>query len=251
MEKVRVIARMDVKPPYVIKGVHFEGVRKMGLPEELAVKYYNQGADEIFYIDSVASLYQREILYEFIEKTARNIFVPFCVGGGVRSVKDIANLLHCGADKVAINTYVISRPELIRDASKVFGSQCIVVSIEAKRWGDRWECYTDCGRIRTGKDVLEWAREVEGFGAGELLVTSVDKEGRKRGFDIELIRKVSEAVSIPVIASGGAGELYHIKQVVADGKVNAVAVASMLHYGIASIGEIKAYLALQIEKVAV
>ena len=245
MGKIRVIARLDVKPPYVIKPVHFEGLRKVGKPEEMALKYYQQGVDEIFYIDCVSSLYRREILYDYIEQTAKNIFVPFCVGGGVKSVDDVAKLLHSGADKVLMNTYAIANPDLIRESSEIFGNQCIVVSIEAKKWHEKWECYTDCGRMRTGKDALEWAKEAEDLGAGELLITAVDTEGRRRGFDIELIKKISQNASIPVVASGGAGNMEHINEVIEEGKADAVAIASLLHYDMCTIGDIKDFLSSQ------
>jgi cyclase len=241
MERVRIIAKLDVKPPYVIKGVHLEGLRKVGKPEEMAVKYYEQGADEIFYVDCVASLYRREILYDLVRETAGRLFVPFCVGGGVKTVDDAAKLLHAGADKVLMNTYAIANPSVIKDSARVFGSQCVVVSIEAKKWGDKWECYTDCGRIRSGKDVIDWAREAQDLGAGEILLTSVDCDGRKRGFDIELTKKVSEAVNIPVVASGGAGTAEHIAKVIDEGYADAVAVASILHYGEATINDIKGH----------
>ncbi|MBF0522463.1 MAG: imidazole glycerol phosphate synthase subunit HisF [Candidatus Omnitrophica bacterium] len=242
MNKIRIIARLDVKPPYVIKGVHFEGWRKMGKPEDLALKYYEQGADEIFYIDCVASLFRREIFYEYIQKTSQNIFVPFCVGGGIKTVDDVAKLLHHGADKVVMNTYAIQNPNLIRESAKVFGNQCVVVSIEAKKWDGWWECYTDCGRIKTNKDAIEWAKEAQDLGAGEILLTAVDAEGRKKGFDIELMKNVSQAVSIPVVASGGAGNLEHIESVITQGQVDAVAVASVLHYDVLKIKEIKKHL---------
>ncbi len=245
MKNVRVVARLDVKPPYVIKGVHFEGLRKVGTPEGLAGKYYEQGVDEVFYIDCVASLYQREILYDFVEKTAKNIFVPFCVGGGVKNVDDVARLLHSGADKVLMNTYAIQTPGLIKEAAEIFGSQCVVVSIEAKKWDGWWECYTDCGRIRTGKNAVEWAKEAEDLGAGEILVTSVDTEGRRKGFDVELTRKISENTTVPVVASGGAGDLSHIKNVIEDGYADAVSIASLLHYDEFSVGQIKEFLASQ------
>ncbi|MBF0479344.1 MAG: imidazole glycerol phosphate synthase subunit HisF [Candidatus Omnitrophica bacterium] len=245
MSKIRVIARLDVKPPYVIKGVHFEGLRKMGQPEALAEKYYWQGADEIFYIDAVASLYQREILFEYIEQTAKSIVAPFCVGGGIRTTDDVARLLHCGADKVVINTAAIANPQLIRDCAHIFGSQCVTVSIEAKRKGDGWECYTDYGRIPSGKDVMDWVKEVQDLGAGELLVTSVDTEGRQKGFDVELMAGISTIASVPVVAAGGAGQLEHIRDVIKDGNVNAVCIASMLHYDRITIREIKEYLLSQ------
>ncbi len=236
---MRIIARLDVKPPYVIKGVHYDGLRKIGTPEELALKYYNQGADEIFYIDIVSSLYRREILYDYIEKTAKNIFVPFCVGGGVKTLEEIGKLLHCGADKILLNTFAIENPQIIKDAVKIFGSQCIVVSVEAKKRNDNWECFTDCGRIPSGKDVLDWVREVEDFGAGELLVSSVDCDGRQRGFDIELIKKVSDLVTIPVVAGSGAGNLGHIKKLVESVDIDAIALASVLHYDKLSIEDVR------------
>lgn len=242
METVRIIARLDVKPPNVIKGVHFDGLRKMGTPQELALKYYEQGADEIFYIDCVASLYQREILYDYIEETASNIFVPFCVGGGLKTIEDVANLLHKGADKVVMNTNAIANPGLIKEAAEIFGCQCIVLSIEAKKSGDSWECYTDCGRIPAHKDAIEWAKEAEDLGAGEILVTSVDTEGRRRGYDIELMNKITNIVSVPVIASGGAGNKEHIKEVIEQANVSAVSIATLLHYNINTVQEIKEYL---------
>ena len=178
---MRIIARLDVKPPFVIKPAHFEGLRKVGKPTELALKYYNQGADEIFYIDVVASLYRREILYDYIEETAKNIFVPLCVGGGIKCVDDITQLLHRGADKVVMNTFAINNSAVIKEASRIFGSQCIVVSIEAKRRDGYWECYTDCGRIPSGKEVIDWVQEAQDLGAGEILITSVGKDGYNRG----------------------------------------------------------------------
>jgi cyclase len=239
MSGIRVIARLDVKPPDVVKGVHFEGWRKMGKPEDLAVKYYQQGADEIFYIDCVASLFQRGIMRELVEKTSRNIFVPFCVGGGIRTVDDAAALLHSGADKVVMNTSALGRPELIRESAAVFGNQCVTVSVEAKRWDGWWECYTDHGRIRTGRNVLDWVREAEALGAGEFFVTSVDADGRRRGFDIDLMRKVSEAVTVPVVAGGGAGTIDHIEQVIKEARVDGVALASVLHYDLLTVSRIK------------
>ncbi len=241
-KEIRIIARLDVKPPHVIKGVHFEGLRIMGTPEELAFDYYNQGADEIFYVDAVASLYRRPIIYPHIEGTAQRIFVPFCVGGGITKIEDMAQLLHHGADKIVLNTAAISNPILIREAAKIFGRQCVVVSIEAKRWDTWWECYTDYGRIRSGKNAVDWAKEAEALGAGEILVTSVDTEGRRRGFDIALTKAISESVSVPVIASGGAGELSHIKDVILKANVDAVAIATLLHYKDLTINQIKTYL---------
>src|SRR3989338_10018352 len=204
--KKRIIARLDVKGPNVIKGIQFECLRVMGKPEDLAREYYLQGADELIYLDTVASLYQRNNLLNIVRQASENIFIPFTAGGGVRSISDIRSLLSAGAEKVAINTAATKNPNLIRQAARMFGSQCIVLSIEAKQIAPgRWEAYTDNGRNRTGLDVLKWAKRAEYLGAGEILLTSVDMEGTERGFDLELVEAVSKAVSIPVIASGGAG----------------------------------------------
>ena len=241
--KTRIIAKLDVKPPYVVKPVHFEGLRKMGKPSELAKKYYEQGADEVMYIDIVSSLYQREIILEDIEKTANELFIPFGVGGAVRNIEDISKLFHIGADKVAINTFAVQEDAtLINRAAEIFGNQAIVVNIEAKKWGHWWECYTDCGRIQSGKDVIEWAKEAEERGAGEILLQSVDKDGRKRGFDMELCKKVVDAVDIPVVVASGAGSLEDIKNIIEYAKPSGVAIASLLHYDTTSVKEIKTYL---------
>jgi len=237
---MRVIAKLDVKPPYVVKPVHFEGLRKMGLPADLARKYYDQGADEIFYIDIVASLYRREILFDTIRESAQQMFVPFAVGGGVRNVEDMSRLFHCGADKVVINTYALQQdPGLIDRAAHMFGSQSVVVNIEAKRWDGWWECYSDCGRERSGKDVLAWVKEANDRGAGELLIQSVDRDGRQSGFDVELIRQIKDLVSIPVVAASGAGTTDHIVELVREAKPDAVALASLLHYDRCDIAAIK------------
>lgn len=189
----RIIAKLDVKPQHVVKPVHFEGLRKIGAPNELAKKYYQQGADELFYIDIVASLYQREILLDQVEQACSDIFVPFAVGGGVKTIQDFSNLFHYGADKVVINTSAVqANPDIIDEAANTFGSQAVVVNIEAKQWNGWYECYTDCGRIQSGKNVMEWVKEVESRGAGEILLQSVDKDGRQRGFDIELAGQVGQ-----------------------------------------------------------
>ena len=240
---VRIIAKLDIKPPYVVKPVHFEGLRKMGDPSELAKKYYDQGADELVYIDIVSSLYQRNIIFDEIERTANELFIPFGVGGAVRSVDDFSKLFHIGADKVAINTYAVQEnPDIIDNAAKIFGNQAVVVNIEAKKWGDYWECYTDCGRMQSGKNVLEWAKEVEDRGAGEILLQSVDSDGRNRGFDLELCKQVVDLVNIPVVVSSGAGSLEDIKKVIEYAKPSGVAIASLLHYDKNTIKDIKDYL---------
>ena len=231
MNTTRIIGRLDIKGPNLVKGVHLEGLRVMGDPKVFAEQYYKDGIDEMIYMDSVASLYGRNSLKEFVEHTAKTIFVPLTVGGGVRTLDDISSLLKAGADKVAINTAVIFNPDLIKKASRKFGAQCIVVSIEAKKISVReWTCFTDNGRESTGLCVLEWAKHVENLGAGEILLTSVDYEGTGFGYDIELTRSVSELVSIPVIASGGCGNMTHIRDVIVDGKADAIALASVLHY---------------------
>ncbi len=240
MHKTRIIARLDVKGPNVIKGVHLECLRVVGKPGELAEKYYLEGADELIYIDIVASLYGRDNLLNIVNEASDKIFIPFTVGGGIRSTEDIKAFLKAGADKVAINTSITKNPELITESAKMFGSQCIVASIEAKKIDEnKWEAYTDNGREKTGLDVIEWAKEVEKRGAGEILLTSIDSEGTKKGFDIELIKRVTTVVSIPVIASGGAGNLEHIKDCILQSDVEATAVAAVLHYDVLNIKQIK------------
>lgn len=241
--RTRIIAKLDIKPPYVVKPVHFEGLRKIGTPQELAKKYYEQGADEVMYIDIVSSLYQRGIIFEEIEKTANELFIPFGVGGAVRSIEDFSKLFHYGADKVLINTYAVQEnPNIINQAAEIFGRQAVVVNIEVKEWDNWYECYTDCGRVQSNKNVLEWVKEVEQRGAGEILLQSVDKDGRKRGFDLELAKKVVESVNIPVVIASGAGKLEDIKQLIEYAKPSGVAIASMLHYDLTNIKEIKKYL---------
>lgn len=241
--RTRIIAKLDVKPPFVVKPVHFEGLRKMGTPLELAKKYYEQGADEVMYIDIVASLYQREILFDEIEKAANELFIPFGVGGGVQSIEDFSKLFHVGADKVILNTYAVQQnPDIINQAAEIFGAQAVVVNIEAKKWDNWWECYTDCGRIQSGKNVLEWVKEVEQRGAGEIILQSVDFDGRQRGFDIELAQKVVQSVTIPVVVASGAGKLEDIKDLIEKARPSGVAIASLLHYDNYTIKDIKEYL---------
>lgn len=230
MKNVRLIARLDVKGKNLIKGVHLEGLRVIGNPQEHAVKYYHQGADEILYMDAVASLYGRNNLSEIVELTAHNVFVPITVGGGVRSIEDAKQLLRSGADKVAINTAATERPELISELASVFGSQAVVISIEAKnREVNHWEALTDNGREKTGLDVVEWAVEAVERGAGEILLTSIDKEGTGSGLDLDLIRAIDREVNVPVIASGGVGAVDDVVNGVSAG-ADAIAMADILHY---------------------
>ena len=239
---MRVIARIDVKNEYAIKGIHLEGVRKVGDPNELALKYYIEGIDEIVFMDAVASLYDRNNLFKIIESACAEIFIPVTIGGGIRTLDDIEKALHSGADKVAINTAAIRNPNFIRSASLKYGSQCIVGSIEAKRQTDGWEAYVGNGREKTGVDVLEWARELEKLGAGEILLTSIDQEGTQRGFEINLAKEVNQAVSIPVIVSGGMGQLIHISDLANQTCSSALACAACVHYNKISVLEIKNYL---------
>lgn len=238
----RIIPRLDIKGPNLVKGIHLEGLRILGKPEAFARRYYAQGADELVFMDVVASLYGRNSLLEIIERTAQEIFVPLAVGGGIRSLQDIYSVLRAGADKVTINTAAVRRPEFVSDAARRFGSSTIVVSIEAIRRKDSmYEVYTDNGRVPTGIDAVEWARRVEDLGAGEILVTSVDQEGTRRGMDLELIRRVADAVRIPIVAGGGSGTVDHLAAAVKLG-LSGVAIASMVHYGTYTLDQIKAEL---------
>ena len=241
MRNLRLIARLDVKAPNLVKGVQLEGLRKLGDPNEFASRYYEDGIDEIYYEDIVASLYGRNSLSHVIEETTRNVFVPITVGGGIRSVEDVERVLKSGADKVAINTEAIKTPTLISEVANRFGSQCMVLSVQAKRQTKGWEAYYDNGRERSGLDVLEWVRIGQDLGAGEIVLTSVDKEGTTKGFDLELVKQVTARVDIPVIASGGAGNLDHLRDVVQDAHADAVALAHVLHYEKYSVGEIRRY----------
>jgi imidazole glycerol-phosphate synthase subunit HisF len=237
---VRLIARLDVKGPNLIKGVHLEGLRVVGKPNEHARRYYEAGIDELIYMDIVASLYNRNNLVDVVHEATRDVFVPMTVGGGVRSIDDAITLLRAGADKVAINTAAVRRPELVTELAERLGAQCVVLSIEAKRTGaGRWEAYTDNGRERTGLDVVQWATRAASLGAGEILLTSVDQEGTRKGFDVALVHAVSTAVRIPVIASGGMGNPEHLVEVVRDGAADAVAIADVLHYGRIALADIR------------
>ena len=240
MRKIRLIARLDIKGPNLIKGIHLEGLRVIGSPNEHALKYYQQGADELIYMDCVASLYGRNSLDDIIQSTAKDVFVPITVGGGIRSVEDATNLLRCGADKVAVNTAAVANPQLISEISQRFGSQCMVLSIEAKQVDpNKWEVYVDNGRERTGLNVVDWIKKGVDLGAGEILLTSVDREGTRKGFDIPLLQAVTQEVSVPVIASGGMGKPEDMIDAVLEGKADAVAMADILHYDRATLGDIR------------
>lgn len=244
MAGVRVIPRLDIKGPNLVKGIHLEGLRILGKPHEFARRYSDEGADELIYVDVVASLYQRNSLDDIIERTAAEVFVPLTVAGGIRTIDDIARLLRVGADKVAINTAAIAHPEFLSEAARRFGSQCIVLSIEAKRQGPgAWEAYTENGRERSGRDAIAWARECVERGVGEILVTSIDREGTGKGYDLELIRAIAPHVPIPVIACGGAGRPSDIVEAVTVGHADAVSMASILHYGTADLVMVKRALA--------
>ena len=240
MRNIRVIARLDVKTEHLVKGVQLEGLRKLGRPNEYARKYYADGVDEIVYVDIVASLYERNSLLPIIERASNDIFIPLTVVGGIRSVENARSALHAGADKVGVNTAAIKNPQLISDIATQFGSQCMVQSIEAKHTGGgSWEVYYDNGREKTGMDVMEWVAEAESRGAGEIFLTSVDREGAGNGMDIDLISEVCDRVQIPVIASGGIGELAHVTEVVENTKVSGIAIARVLHYEQLSLADIK------------
>lgn len=240
MRNIRLIARLDIKGPNLIKGIHLEGLRVMGSPNEHALRYYMQGADELIYMDCVASLYGRNHLGDIVKAAAKDIFVPMTVGGGIRSVDDATEILRAGADKVAVNTAAVASPQLITDIARRFGSQCMVLSIEAKQVGQEcWEVYTDNGRERTGLDVVEWVKRGVAMGAGEILLTSVDREGTRKGFDIALVKAVAAEVAVPVIASGGMGKPEDLLEVVCEGGADAVAMADILHYKRAEIGDIR------------
>ena len=231
MKTVRIIPRLDIKGPNLVKGIHLEGLRVLGKPADFAKYYYENGADELLFMDVVASLYERNSLHEIISETAKSKFIPITVGGGLRSISDIKGVLRAGADKVCLNTAAIKNSNLIKEASRIFGSSTIVIAIEAiKETDGRYLAYTDNGREYTGIDVFEWAQKADELGAGELLITSVDREGTGEGFDLELISKISSLVSIPIIAHGGAGIPEHIIKVFKEGMADAVVLSSILHY---------------------
>lgn len=235
----RVIGRLDVKGPNLIKGIHMEGLRVVGDPQSFATDYYLQGVDELIYVDLVASLYGRSNLLEIVTKACQEIFIPITVAGGVRSVEDAVALLRCGADKIAINTAAVHKPELLTEISRELGNQCVVLSVEAKRAGaGGWEVLTDCGRERSKLEVSEWVKQAEQHGIGEILLTSVDRDGTKTGFDCELVELVCGACSVPVIASGGFGSVDHLAPLLQKGP-EAIAIGAQLHAKRASVAEIK------------
>ena len=242
MLKNRIIPCLDVKNGRVVKGINFVDLKDAGDPVEQAKIYSDGGADEICFLDITASNENRDTIYDVVEKTSKKCFVPLTVGGGVRSIDDINKLLNCGADKVSINTAAVENPKVVFESSKRFGSQCIVVAIDAKKNRDKWEVFTHGGRNNTGIDAIEFAKKMEDNGAGELLVTSMDRDGTQIGYDIDLISKVSLKINIPLIASGGVGNLDHLVDGIKLGKASAVLAASIFHYGKYSIKEAKEYL---------
>jgi imidazole glycerol-phosphate synthase subunit HisF len=241
----RIIPCLDIKDGRVVKGVNFLGLRDAGDPVEVAKRYNDQGADEICFLDITASVEARGLLFNMIEQVARQVFIPLTVGGGVKRVDDIRDLLNAGADKVSINTAGVNTPELFNEASAKYGAQCVVAAIDAKAKSDGspgWEVFIHGGRTPTGRDVIEWAREVAARGAGEILLTSMNRDGAKTGFDIALTRAVAEAVTIPIIASGGVGNLEHLTAGIVEGKADAVLAASIFHYGEFTVGQAKAHM---------
>ena len=243
MHTKRIIPCLDVKDGRVVKGTNFVGLRDAGDPVELAAIYDKELADELIFLDITASCEERDTMVKMVEQTASQIFIPFTVGGGIRTVEDIRKMLKAGADKVSLNTAAIKNPSLISEGAKRYGSQCIVLAVDARQTGEnKWEVYINGGRTATGLDVIEWVKEAVALGAGEILLTSMDRDGVKDGYDIPLTRAVSEAVGVPVIASGGAGELEHFYDVLTLGKADAVLAASVFHFGKFTVGQVKEYL---------
>lgn len=239
MRDIRLIARLDVKDQYVVKGIQLEGLRRIGDPNDLALQYYEAGIDEIIYLDTVASLYERNNLSDIVKSATQNIFIPICVGGGIRTVEDVKIALAAGADKVAVNTGAVKRPELIREIADSFGTQCMVVSIQAKRKSDGgWEAYYDNGREHSARDVIQWVKEAVNNGAGEVFLTSVDRDGTMSGMDIALVQEVCASVNVPVIVSSGVATVDDICEAAKAG-ASGVAIASILHYGHYTVTEIK------------
>jgi cyclase len=240
VSNIRLIGRLDIKGQNLIKGVHLEGLRVIGKPADYALRYYEEGIDELIYMDSVASLYGRNHLGDLIQNTVKNIFIPITVGGGIRTLDDAKNIFRAGADKIAINTQAVLRPSFIHELTDTFGSQSIMLSIEAKKQNDgKWHAYTHNGREGTGLDVLDWAQEAVSLGVGEILLTSIDREGTRKGFELELIQQLAQLVKVPLIASGGMGEVSHMLDAI-KASANAVAMADILHRGRYSVGDIRA-----------
>ncbi|MDR0287665.1 MAG: imidazole glycerol phosphate synthase subunit HisF [Clostridiales bacterium] len=242
MQTVRIIPCLDVKSGRVVKGINFVDLVDAGDPVESAETYDKEGADELVFLDITASSDNRAIQIDMVRKVAEKVFLPFTVGGGIRNYRDFKELLRAGADKVAINSSALKKPEIIADAADKFGSQCVVVAIDAKRNGKLWDTYINGGRVNTGKNAVEWAFEAERLGAGELLVTSMDRDGTKNGYDVELIEQISQNVKIPVIASGGAGRKEHFLEAIKKGHADAVLAASLFHFNEMKIKELKEYL---------
>lgn len=240
----RIIPCLDVKEGRVVKGVNFLNLKDAGDPVDIAEQYNSLGADEIVFLDITASYEKRSIMIDVVKKTSEKVFIPLTVGGGIKSIEDFRNILKSGADKISINSQAVKNPELIKEAAVKFGNQCVVVAIDAKRRkdGSGFDVYINGGRINTGLDAVKWAKKAESLGAGEILLTSMDRDGTKNGYDIELTRIISEEVNIPVIASGGAGNKEHFREVLTDGKADAALAASLFHYGELQIGELKQYL---------
>ena len=240
----RIIPCLDVDKGRVVKGTSFINLRDAGDPAELAAYYYEQGCDELVFLDITASSDDRDTMISVVEQVSAEVFIPLTVGGGIRSISNIRNMLRAGADKISLNTAAVKKPQLVRDSALEFGSQCIVAAIDAKRNGDQsgWEVYVNGGRTPTGLNVIEWAKELVDLGAGELLLTSMDTDGQQTGYDLDLLKSVSESVSVPVIASGGAGEMEHIYNAFEHGKADAVLAASIFHFGKYTVKDVKKYL---------
>ena len=239
---LRVIARLDLKNQFLIKGINLEGLRKIGNPNEFAYEYYLDGIDEIIFIDIVASLYERKNLINVIKSASNNIFIPLTAGGGIRSIADAKNLFNSGADKICINTAAVKNPKILKNLSEEYGSQSIVLGIETKLINNNWEIYYDNGREKTGIKTVEWIEEALSYGIGEILLTSIDKEGTKKGFDIKLLEEIGKISSVHIIISGGMGNLSHLDKIVKIDSLSAIAIASNLHYKDYKVSEIKKYL---------
>ncbi len=243
MVAIRIIPCLDVKDGRVVKGVHFENIVEAGDPVEHADFYSRENADELVFLDISATIEGRKTMVDVVKKVSEVVFIPMTVGGGIKSLQDIEDILKAGADKISINTSAVKTPDLIKEGSKKFGSQCIVVAIDAKKTAEnQWEVYIESGKTPTGIDAVEWAKKVEGLGAGEILLTSIDMDGTQKGYDVPLTRKVSDSVRLPVIASGGAGTLEHLSEVIKEGRASAVLLASLLHFRKYTIAQIKDYI---------